>query len=103
MSDKNGWVKYWICDKSGNGREQWRYLYLGEWANDETSKDEVRSYIIDRWESWANYAERCSFGLEVTNVIPTAEELGIALDHFRTRERDYSKIVALLEAQEAAL
>ena len=60
--------RYWICDKSGIGREKWLY-FTGDFGGD---LEEARWHILDMYESWAHHAERYHIDIEL-NVEPTKE------------------------------
>lgn len=67
---KTGWMRYWICDKSGHGRDKWIYVYE-PWVDDE---DEAKHYILEKYEDWARFAEYYGFGVEL-QVIPPVDSV----------------------------
>lgn len=60
--------RYWICDKSGIGRGQWRY-FVGEYSGD---KEYARDVILDFYEGWAIWADSYSLEIEL-DVVPPKE------------------------------
>jgi hypothetical protein len=53
--------RYWMSDKSGMGREQWKY-FEGDFAGD---RAEALDHVISRYESWAQDPEDFRYGLEL--------------------------------------
>jgi hypothetical protein len=91
--EKTGWVRYWICDKSGSGKDKWEYLYIPGCEDFASCKD----YIIECRESWAMHADSFTMEIEI-NVVPPKEEVHIAIEHFETLAKDYSNIANKLKA-----
>lgn len=89
-----GWIRYWICDKSGIGHGKWTYLYMPGW----TDKSDIKENIIHTHESWAQWADSYSMEIEL-EVDPPDEEVDIAIDHYETLARDYGNIAAGLRKE----
>lgn len=88
-----GWVRYWICDASGGGRNKWIYLHMPGY----TDKESVRDAIIEVYESWAQFAMRYSLEIEM-DVEPPIEEVRIAIDRYETLANAYGNIASELRA-----
>lgn len=65
-----GWIRYWICDRSGIGHSKWKYIYEPSGFD---SENEAEQYIIEKFESWAKFAESYSFHVELNTSPPVTE------------------------------
>lgn len=86
-----GWIRYWICDKSGAGHGKWKYLYMPGY----TDPSDVKESVLAEHENWAIFADSYSMEVEV-NVEPPMEEVFIAIEHYETLAKDYANIAANL-------
>lgn len=66
-----GWIRYRICDKSGGGWNEDKWIYE-LWLCDDEDPEGVREHIVWNIESWAFCADSYSFESEV-NATPPAE------------------------------
>lgn len=58
--------RYWICDKSGSGREKWHY-FIGDYNGD---YEYARDFILYREEEWALHADSYSLEIELDVEAP---------------------------------
>lgn len=52
-TNATGWIAYYCWGRGGGGMHTPHYRFIPHW----TSEEELRDWIVDRFESWMQYAE----------------------------------------------
>lgn len=66
--------RYWVSDKSGTGREKWKY-FTGEFE----SSHEAWEHVRGRYEGWAQDPDDYRFRVEL-NVVPPRGDAEVVCD-----------------------
>lgn len=90
-----GWIRYRICDRSGGGWNNDRWLYEPWLCED--CPDGVREHVVQTCESWAIYAESYSFEAEV-NATPPIEVIAKEISRRENKIKAIRESIASLEA-----